>query len=342
MNKKYYYVSGNTAKGLVNHLKSNIEDINQVVILRHPSLTLKTMVINEFIKKQKKNDYEIFLSAFGKEFLDGVIVRDKSIAIVSDHIASEVTGAFELDLNLFIKGEPSTTASKAHIHHLEEAHQSFKTGLSVHDDLEEVYINEMDFEKANQLTSDFINMVLEEFPKINRNASRRTRLFGTNTKDGVVNVVPHLLEQVSNAYFIKGRAGTGKSTLMKKVASACEDYGYDVELYYCSFDPNSVDMVFVPEMNFCIFDSTDPHEFFPDRASDKIIDMYEKLISPGTDEAHAARIHELNNRYKSYMKKGIEELKIAGEAMEKEEQKYNITKTEVQEINNFIINMIQD
>src|SRR5699024_12618825 len=79
----------------------------------------------------------------------------------------------------------------------------------------------------------------------------------SNTSDGAVNIVPSLIHPLKNRYYLKGRAGTGKSHFMKKVMQACQRHGFDIELYHCSFDPNSVDMVLVRDLDFCIFDSTD-------------------------------------------------------------------------------------
>src|SRR5699024_7361779 len=90
------------------------------------------------------------------------------------------------------------------------------------------------------------------------------RLFGTNTPDGKVNHVSALIAPFQNVYYVKGRAGTGKSVFMKEILNACKSYGYDIEMYRCSFDPSSVDMIIVRDLDFCVFDSTPPHEFFPD------------------------------------------------------------------------------
>mgnify|MGYP003315682274 CR=1 FL=1 len=55
---------------------------------------------------------------------------------------------------------------------------------------------------------------------------------------------------------IIGPSGTGKSTLMRKVAEKAERKGYYVERGFCSADPNSLDVVLVPEINFSICDGT--------------------------------------------------------------------------------------
>ncbi|UJL45368.1 hypothetical protein KFZ58_13245 [Virgibacillus sp. NKC19-16] len=346
MSNQYYYVTGNTAEGFINHLDSNIESMKQIIVLKHPSNTLKTTVITQLIKKYEADfDLEILHSTLGNKFLDGVIIRELSLAIIVDQLSlSEIPGAIDIDLNLFLNDEllPDDLLgiNNQYQSHTQAAYDNFSTGLKIHDDLEEIYIGEMDFDKADQLAKSFITNLLKDAPKSNESTHTYHRLFGTNTQDGVVNVVPHLIENLSNVYFIKGRAGTGKSTFMKKIAKACEEHGFDIEMYHCSFDPNSIDMVLVRALDFCIFDSTDPHEFFPAREGESIVDLYEEAVTAGTDEKFENEINKLNNPYKFYMKKGIQDLNNAGEYLELHEQQYTFTENELQDIINFVTGKI--
>jgi len=93
--------------------------------------------------------------------------------------------------------------------------------------------------------------------------------------------------------------------MLKKLAAAAAERGFDSEIYHCGFDPNSLDMVVVRELGFAIFDSTAPHEYFPDRPSDEIVDMYERCIVPGTDEAHADELAPIRQQYAANMKRSI-------------------------------------
>src|SRR5699024_6248712 len=123
-------------------------------------------------------------------------------------------------------------------------------------------------------------------------------------------------------------AGTGKSVFMKKVAEACMNHGLDIELYHCSFDPNSVDMVLVRDLDFCIFDSTAPHEKNPDRRDDVVIDLYEEAVAPGTDETYA---------YKSHMTKGMKYLIDGWSLIMEIERKYKYIDSDVERMNDFIL-----
>ncbi len=62
---------------------------------------------------------------------------------------------------------------------------------------------------------------------------------------------------------LKGGPGTGKSTLMKKIAKRLDEKGYFTERGFCSADPSSLDAVTAPEMAFSIFDGTSPHVMEP-------------------------------------------------------------------------------
>src|SRR5699024_2759711 len=136
----------------------------------------------------------------------------------------------------------------------------------IHDDLEAIYIQEMDFKRADELIDQFIFRQVKNIPMENRSSQIYRRMFGTNTADGAVNVALELMHPITKRFILKGRAGTGKSVFMKNVAKACEKRGLDVELYHCSFDPSSIDMVLVRN-DFCIMDGTAPHEINPERVS---------------------------------------------------------------------------
>ena len=94
--------------------------------------------------------------------------------------------------------------------------------------------------------------------------------------------------------------------MLKKIAHAAEERGFDVEIYHCGFDSNSLDMVIIRELDISIFDSTAPHEYFPSRASDEIIDMYSLAITPGTDEAYKSQLDLIITDYKIAVNGGIE------------------------------------
>ena len=88
---------------------------------------------------------------------------------------------------------------------------------------------------------------------------------GANTPQGFVS----RFDQLGNAdkgwrcYVIKGGPGSGKSTLMKKVAAAAAQTEPEMELIHCSSDRNSLDGVILPGRKISIADGTPPHTIEP-------------------------------------------------------------------------------
>lgn len=339
--QKYYYAIGNTSKGLMNYLQTNIVEIEQVIVLKHQSHTLKTAILRQIMKQY--DDLEILCSPFGDEYIEGIIVRNQSLAIITDTIVTPTVKINEVinlnnlfpvqERNLTFESQSNECREKAYIH-LSEA-------LNIHDELETIYIQEMNFSKANELSQQVIEDQLKGHSSQSRIPRIYHRFFGTNTDQGPVNKLPQIIADVSNRIYIKGRAGTGKSIFMKKIATACEEHGFDIEKYHCSFDPDSIDMVLVPALDLCVFDSTAPHEFFPERNEDIIIDLYEKTVTPGTDEKYADEIKQITRRYKAYLVEGIESLKQSKFWQDKLEEPYKaIDQAKIDKVSNEVYKYI--
>lgn len=84
------------------------------------------------------------------------------------------------------------------------------------------------------------------------------------------------LDQLQYLYIIKGGPGTGKSSLMRAVATEGEKRGLQVLKIYCSSDPSSLDGVLLPELSLGLVDGTSPHVTEPTLPGAK-----EQIINPG-------------------------------------------------------------
>ncbi len=84
---------------------------------------------------------------------------------------------------------------------------------------------------------------------------------GCNTPQGFVGRLEQLTSpsKLDMLYLLKGGAGSGKSTIMKKIANKAMELGEDVELIRCSSDFESLDGVILPQRKTAIFDGTLPH-----------------------------------------------------------------------------------
>ena len=129
-------------------------------------------------------------------------------------------------------------------------------------------------------------------------------------------------------------------TNLKKILASSQTRGIDTEVYHCSFDPDSLDMLIMPELDLCIFDSTSPHEYFPSRKGDIILDMYKELIDPQTDENFSDQLADIMKRYKSCVSEGTSHLAYA-KFLHDDLEKYYIAATDFKIVNDITTSLIQ-
>ncbi|AIQ46696.1 hypothetical protein R70723_13070 [Paenibacillus sp. FSL R7-0273] len=329
-----YFAGGNTAIGFFNLFESNLRGLQRIFILKGGPGTGKSSLMKTIGSEWAERGYDIELihCSSDKDSIDAVIIPALSVGIVdgtAPHVIEpKAPGAVEEYVNLGEAWDSRALISQREIigeinqrvaDSYKAAYSGFAEALKIHDEWEKIYFAHMDFNKANQLTAGMLEQLFGD-THLTKSAIVKHRFLGAATPAGAVDFVPNLTEGLSNRFFIKGRAGTGKSTMLKKIAAAAEQRGLDTEIYHCGFDPHSLDMVIVRELGFAIFDSTSPHEYFPDREGDVIIDTYETLVAPGTDERYAGPLAEVSSQYKAQMKDAIAalaEAKVHRDQLEK-------------------------
>lgn len=105
--------------------------------------------------------------------------------------------------------------------------------------------------------------------------SNRTYFLGCPTPDGFETYFKdEIRSDKMFTYIIKGGPGTGKSTLMKRLAQRLSEVD-EAELYYCSSDPDSLDAVVFRRLGIIFVDGTAPHVFEPScpGVREKILDL---------------------------------------------------------------------
>ncbi|MGE8080320.1 PRK06851 family protein [Peribacillus loiseleuriae] len=319
---KHYFAGGNTARGFHSLYESNLHGLERLYILKGGPGTGKSTLMKKVGKEwvEKGFDIQLLHCSSDPESIDGVIVTDLKVGIVdgtAPHVIEpKAPGAIEEYINLGSAWDSQILSeSKQEIMKLsseisvafEDAYSLFASALAVHDEWEEIYIANLDFQKVNNLTEKLKDTFFGEI-FINKTSEIRHRFLGAATPIGAVDYVPNLTEDIAKRYFLKGRPGSGKSTMLKKLALEAEQRGFDVEIYHCGFDPNSLDMVIMREIGVAIFDSTAPHEYFPSRQGDEIVDIYQEAILPGTDEIYSDQIQDISTRYRTKMNEATQSL----------------------------------
>ena len=324
---KKYFLRANTASGEVNLIYDNLKGISNITILDGGWRTAKNRLLTRiaFLLSEKGKLVEGIMCPFDVGVYEGIIVRENRLAIFSSECAREIDGE-KVNLDGFLKqpillsSEEEELIRQKYKWAYDNLYKSYNDAKLIHDEWEKIYVSNMDFERLNSYTDGIISQLIQR-KQGSLEGQRRTGFFGASTMDGSVNYIEGLTDGLGSRYYIKGRPGTGKSTFLKKLAAFAEKNGYDTEVYYCSFDNNSLDMVVVRDLSFAVFDSTAPHEVFPVKSGDVILDFYRESGLLGIDEKFSGEIDYISKKYAIKIKQGLSYLRL-GNSFESELEFY--------------------
>ena len=290
MNFHLHFLIQSHVPQAVSFYQSNFGGLDKVIRLSGYPHSVLTEILTELSRKARHEEIpvEIIHNCLDNT-VQGVILPEQSAGVYGFDVYDPG------ERNIWTAAHPESFFTI--IKNLEMARKTYQEAKRIHDEQEKVYIGHMDFQAADELTQETIHKLLAGRRSGHR-GSGTDRFFGASTVKGSVNYVPDVIRDIPQRYYIKGRPGTGKSTFLKKIAREAVARGFHTEIYHCSFDANSLDMVTVRELDFCIFDSTAPHEFFPKLPGEEIIDIYARCVTPGTDEKYAEELAALDRTYK--------------------------------------------
>lgn len=323
---KGYFAGGNTSIGFYSLLDEAVKGLDYLYILKGGSETGKSSFMREIGNKLLSRGYDLqfFHCSLDPESLKGILVPKRKIGIVDGTAPNTIDPKYPGVKDEIINLGDYWDTEKLKIHkkqiikltddiskNYKYAYEQFAEAKLLHDEWEKIYLAVMDFNKANQVTDDLMDQIFhhkiekEEFPTV------RKLFFGAATSDGAVNFIDNITEKISKRYIIKGRPGSGKSTLMKKIGLFAESKELSVEYFPCSFDPDSLDMVIIPSLNVAIVDGTAPHVINPDRENDEVVDMFQLCIDSKVEQEKGKELENIESRYKIKMTIGTNYLKEA-------------------------------
>ena len=162
--------------------------------------------------------------------------------------------------------------------------------------------------------------LINNFRRFRMNISSTVNSFfaAANTFDGFKSNFDKIFSpnELEHLYILKGGPGTGKSTLMKKLAEAFENDDCVICKIYCSSDPHSLDGIIVEKgkKKIAVIDGTAPHTtdpIFPG-AVDDIINLGDGFRTEVL-KAEREKITGLNSVKKEHYKNAYACLKACGE-----------------------------
>lgn len=145
----------------------------------------------------------------------------------------------------------------------------------IRDEMESYVTEAMDFTRVDRLTAELTAQILEKAPPRNNGSAPRARhlFYSAISPNGVVHYLDSLLAGLAQLYLIRGRPGSGRSTLVETVARAAHARGLDTAVYHCAFEPHRVDLVIIPAVRTAVLKDVEEIGFIP-AADGPRVDVY--------------------------------------------------------------------
>ena len=333
---KNYFPGGNTSEGFYSFYNYLPYEAERIFIFKGGPGTGKSTFMKKTGKELVERGYDIeyHWCSSDNDSLDGLVIPELKVALMDGTAPHTVDPKFPGVVDEIINlgcywNRAKLEKSKQKIIDLTQSISRRFNGLYsylqearlVHDRWEEYYLEGMNFQKANHKT-DKITKELLGYKKLADNVGAERHLFGSAfTPKGVVDYFNNITADLKSRYIIKGRPGTGKSTLMKQVAQDVLQKGYNVQYFHCSFDPASIDMIVIPKLDTALIDGTAPHVVDAARIGDLVIDMFE-CVAQDIYQKNLDKIKEVEDSYSHIMEKALQELQIAKRLHDELEEYY--------------------
>ncbi|WP_096199637.1 hypothetical protein [Bacillus sp. FJAT-45350] len=328
--ERHIYISGHTQVGFFSVLPELSKELEVLYVIKGLSKKKTDKFLKRIALEYSSYDLSIdyFHSPSQNEYIEGIRVNEHNIAMVEYELAKklekELLEQRTVIVNLEKVLEPAVLKEnqktvvllqKERNFQVESAYNLFAEAKGFHQKKEDIYLQWMDFKKADAVCDKLIETLFCNSKENETQGNMEEIFFGAATPNGAVHFIEELTAGLQKRYIIKGRSGSGKSTLMRKVGDVAQNRGMDITYFLCGFDPSSVDMLIIEELGIAIIDGTSPHVIDPTRETDEVIDMFEHCIDPAVeeDEQRLAEIREVEEEYRSRMKKGTKHLQKADE-----------------------------
>ncbi|HEX6923538.1 MAG TPA: hypothetical protein VF149_06905, partial [Bacillales bacterium] len=206
---KNYYAGSNSSQGFYSLYDEALKGLDQLYILKGGPGTGKSTLIRQVGETLAEKGWTIeFLHCSSDNgSLDGVIVPSLKVGIVdgtAPHIVDpKYPGAVDRIVNLGdYRNDSLLLQHKEEIKKLTDsiaesftnAYTTFAEAKSAHDDLEDIYLGAMDFQKADQVTANLIEKIFPDTLESDSNPVSKHLFFGAATPKGPVDYIDNLTD----------------------------------------------------------------------------------------------------------------------------------------------------
>lgn len=314
---RHFFPGGNTPQGFVSYYDYVISPAaKRIFILKGGPGTGKSTFMKRISKELSADGFAVehHHCSSDNHSLDGVVIPELDIALIdgtSPHIVDPKNpGCVDEIIHLgdywneagIVNHKTDILACNANIKNcFQRAYRLLRAARAVYDDWEAVNTAALNIAAANTVTADLLGAIFSEVQSVGYGKTRK--LFASAiTPNGPVHYLDSLIDFMPTRYIITGSPGTGKSSVVQRIAAEANSRGLDIELFYCPFDPLKPEHLIIPSLGVVVITSVEPHTVSINSAV-KTVHMDECLTQP---HAHSREIIEYDkNMYQELLAKAV-------------------------------------
>ena len=259
------FPGGNTFKGFYNRFDQIIcqDDARRIFILKGGPGTGKSTFVKNISEVMTGQGYDVehMHCSSDSRSLDGLVIPKLKVALLdgtAPHVTDpETPGAVDEIINLGeYWNEEALTGKRTQIIEtrsamsvfFQRAYRYLKAASYIYDDSASLYEHAMDRAGLSSIARGCIGTLFDGLPPADKPGKLRCLFASAITPDGVVSYVDDLMT-LDSIYVFKGFPGSGTDVVLEKIKTVAVETGFDVEAFYCGFDPDKLEHLIIPGLN---------------------------------------------------------------------------------------------
>lgn len=262
------FPGGNTSKGFKSFFDYVIpKDVNIIFCMKGGPGVGKSSLMKKVAKEMVNRGYDVDLypCSSDPDSLDAIVIKKLGVVMLdgtAPHIVDPKNpGAIDeiLDLGQFWNRSEIEKNKEKLIECNKEVSRFFKVGFNYFEaaapiayDIEAKNIDSMNFGEVNLVTSNLIDEIFNTVKSSNKNNDVRHYFGSALSPIGHVEYTDTVLEHIDKVYYVEGSLGTGKTTMLNKIASIAIGKGLDVEILHAPLLPEKIETIVIKDLDIAI------------------------------------------------------------------------------------------
>ncbi len=258
--------------------------------------------------------------------LDGIVLRDKKIALVdatSPHVVDPINpGAVDTIVHLgeywdeagIRRNRDAIVGKNAELKTIfARSYNYFGAAGKMYDNLTAIYEMGLKKEEMYKLAANIINQELTH-KELSAEIGKMKKYFGSGiTPAGFVHFLETLVQGYKKIYLIKAPVGVSGTKILSLFAESALYRGFDVEAYYCPLKPEEkIEHLLVPELGVAFLTHNRFHIVDESKLTGEVVPVdLSRLVDSGRIDKQRHIAEDSYMKMEELFKKGIDCLKEA-------------------------------